>query len=69
MPSVCDYEKLEFASYVEETTFYSYRQRLDEVIEKLEIEVSKFFEWFYDNSFKANPGKFQSLLSPFVADQ
>ena len=69
MSSICDYDTVEFASYVEETTLYSYGQRLDEVIEKLEIDVSKCFEWFYDNSFKANPGKFLSLLSPFVADQ
>ena len=46
MSSVCDYDTVEFASYVEETTLYSYGQRLDEVIEKLEIDVSKFLNGF-----------------------
>ena len=28
--------------------------------------MSKICEWFHHNSFKANPGKFQFLLSPFI---
>ena len=28
--------------------------------------MSKICEWFHHNSFKANPGKFYFLLSPFV---
>ena len=28
--------------------------------------MSKICEWFHYNGFKANPGKFHFLLSPFV---
>ena len=27
--------------------------------------MSKFCKWFYNNDFKANPGKFHFLLIPF----
>ena len=44
----------------------TYGQNFDEIIEKLEINISKFCEWFHLNGFKANPRKFHFLLSPSV---
>ena len=61
-----EYNAIEFASYADDTILYTYGQSFDEVIEKLKIYMSEICEWFHDNGFKANPGKFQFLLSPFV---
>ena len=61
-----EYDAIEFASYADDTTPYTYGQSFDEIIEKLEIDMSKICEWFHHNGLKANPGKFYFLLSPFV---
>ena len=67
---VCDlfmeYNAIEFASYADDTIPYTYGQSFDEIIEKLEIDMSNICEWFHHNSFKANPGKFHFILSRFV---
>ena len=61
-----EYYTIEFASYADDTTPNTYRQSLNEIIEKLEIDKSKICEWFHHNGFKTNPEKFHFLLSPFV---
>ena len=61
-----EYDAIEFASYGDDTTPYTYGQNFDEIIEKLETDMFNICEWFYHNCFKANPGKFHFLLSPFV---
>ena len=57
---------IEFASYADNTTLYTYGQSFEEIIEKLEIEMSKISEWFHHNGFKAIWGKFHFLLCPVV---
>ena len=61
-----EYDAIEFASYADDTTPYTYGQSFDKIIEKLEIDMSKTFEWFHHNGFKVNPRKFHFLLSSFV---
>ena len=61
-----EYDAIEFASYADVTTSYAYGQSFDEIIEKLETDMSKICEWFHHNGFKANLGKFYFLLNPFV---
>ena len=64
---VCEYDTVEIASHVNPYHhLYSWAKLNDEVIDKLEIDVSKIFERFRHDDFKANPGKFHFLLSPFV---
>ena len=53
-----EYDAIEFAGYAGDTTSYTYGQSFDEIIEKLETDLSKICEWFHDNGFKTNPGKF-----------
>ena len=48
-----EYDAIEFASCADDTTPYTYGQSFDEIIEKLEIDMSKISEWFHHNSFKA----------------
>ena len=53
-----EYYAVEFASYADDTTPYTYGQSFDEIIEKLEINcleirMSKICEWFLHNGFKA----------------
>ena len=49
---------IEFVSYGDDTTPYTYGQSFDEIIENLEIVISKICECFHHNGFKANPEKF-----------
>ena len=52
-----EYDAIEFASYADDTTLYTYGQSFDQIIEKLEMDMSKICEWFHHNGFKTNPGK------------
>ena len=61
-----EYGAIEFANYADDTTPCTYGQSFDEIIVKLETDMSNICEWFHHNGFKANPGKFHFLLSPFV---
>ena len=62
MINICDlfmeYDAKEFRSFADDTTPYIYGKSFNETIEKLEIDMSTNFEWFYHNGFKANAGKF-----------
>ena len=61
-----EYNTIESDGYAEDTTPYSDKQGFDEIIEKLEIDMSKICEWFHHSGFKANPGKSHFLLSPLI---
>ena len=61
-----EYDAIEFASYADDTNPYTHGQSSEEIIEKLEADMSNICEWFHHNGFKANPGEFYFLLSPFV---
>ena len=50
-----EYDAIEFASYADVTTSYAYGQSFDEIIDKLETDMSNICEWFHHNGFKANP--------------
>ena len=56
-----EYDTIEFASYADDTTPFIYGQNTDEIIEKLETDMSKICKWFHHNGFKANP--FHAALS------
>lgn len=55
------YGTKQFASYVDNTNPYTYGQNVDEIVEKLEINMSKIGKWFHHNSFKSNPGTIHAL--------
>ena len=61
-----EYDAIEFQSYADDTTPYTYGENFNEIIDKLEIDMSKICELFHHNGFKANPGKFHFLIIPFV---
>ena len=66
MSYIYGYDVIEFASYANDTTPHTYGQSFAKIIEALETYMSNICEWFRHNGFKANPGKFHFLLSPFV---
>ena len=53
---ICDlfieYDTIEFSSCVDDAALYIYRQIFDEIIEKMEIDMSKICEWSHHYSFK-----------------
>ena len=61
-----EYDVIEFASYVYDTTPYTYGQYFDEIIEKLVTDMSNICEWSHHNGFKPNPGTLNFLLSLFA---
>ena len=67
---ICDlfteYDAIEFASHADDTTPYTYGQSFDEIIEKLETDMSNICKWYHHNGFRPNLAKFHFLLSPFV---
>ena len=61
-----EYDTIEFSSYADDITLYTYGQSFNEIVEKLERYMRKTCEWFHDNDCKANPEKFSFLLSTLV---
>ena len=59
-----EYEVIEFAGYPDDTTPYTYGQSFDEIIEKLETDMSNICELFHHNGLKSIQENF--LLSPFL---
>ena len=53
---ICDlfieYDAIEFASYADDTTPYTYGKSFDKIIEKLETDMLKICEWFQSQSRK-----------------
>ena len=46
---------LDIASYAEDNTPFIFSSELNEVLQKLRIEVNKMPKWFQNNYFKLNP--------------
>ena len=61
-----EFDAIEFASYSDDTNPFTYGKSFDEIIEKLEIDMSKVCERFHHTGFKANAGEFHFLPSPFL---
>lgn len=61
-----EYDTIEFVSYADGTPPDTYVQSFDDLVGKLETDLTKVCKWFHHNDFKTNPGKFIFLLSPFV---
>ena len=58
---ICDlhieeYEAIKSASYADDTTAFTYGQSFSEIIEKLEIYMSKICQLFHYNGSRADPG-------------
>ena len=51
------------ANYADDTTPYTYDLELDKVIESLEKNNDKLFDWFSDNFLKAKPDKCHLLIN------
>ena len=54
---------IEVANYSDDTTPYTYDYTIENVIQKLEINGNKIFQWFSDNYLKANPDKCHFLTN------
>ena len=54
---------IDSANYEDDATPYAYDLELDKVIKSLEKNIDKLFNWFSDNSFKANPDKCHLLTN------
>ena len=54
---------IDVANYADDTTPYVYESTIEKVIEKLEINGNKIFQWFTDNYLKANPDKCHFLTN------
>ena len=54
---------IDLANYADDTTPYAYDLELDKVIESLEKNIDKLFDWFSDNFLKANPDKCHLLIN------
>lgn len=62
-----EYDAIEFASHADGTVPYkNYGKSFNEIIGKLEIDISNIYEWFHHDGFKASPEKFHFLVSAFV---
>jgi len=58
-----DILEIDVANYADDTTPYVYEFTIEKVIEKLEINGNKIFQWFTDNYLKANPDKCHFLTN------
>ena len=57
-----EYDTIEFSSYADHITLYTYGQSFNEIVEKLERYMPKTCDLFHDNNCKSNPEKFSFLL-------
>ena len=53
------------ASYTDDNTPYIQRKFYNNVLEKFECVWRNIFEWFFENSMKANPDKCNFFLKPW----
>ena len=49
----------DLCSFADDTTLYACGCSLDEMVPRLENDLSALIEWFFENGMVANPGKFQ----------
>ena len=54
---------IDLANYADDTIPYAYDLELDKVIESLEKNIDKLFQWFSDKFLKANPDKCHLLIN------
>ena len=53
----------DLASYADDTTPYVCLEDMDLIIEKLEVKVNDIFQWFNENTMKANGDKCHLLIT------
>ena len=59
-------EDIEFASFADDTTPYSTKDCIDDVISSLTKASKDIFKWFSDNEMKVNPEKCKLIVnSPY----
>ena len=55
--------KIDFASHADDNTPFVSGNRLDDILDSLEITSLKLFDWFSNNQKKENPDNFHLLTS------
>ena len=56
-------ESTDIASYADDTTPYVCLEDMDLIIEKLKVKANDIFQWFNENTMKANTGKCHLLIT------
>ena len=56
-------DNVDFASYANVSTPYTYGKLPNKVLEKSECAFRSAFQWFFNNAMKANPDKYNFLSS------
>ena len=56
-------ESIDIASYADDTTPYVCLEDMDVIIEKLEVKGNDIFQWFNENTMKANADKCHLLIT------
>ena len=56
-------EDIEFASFADDTTPYSTKDCIDDVISSLTKASEDIFKWFSDNEMKVNPEKCKLIVN------
>ena len=51
-------DNVDFASYANVSTQFTYGKLPNKVLEKLECSFRSVFQWFFNNAMKANPDKY-----------
>ena len=59
-------EDIEFASFADDTTPYSTKDCIDDVISSLTKASEDIFKWFSDNEMKVNPEKCKLIVAKLV---
>ena len=49
----------DLCNFADDTTLYACGCSLDEIVPRLENDLSALIKWFFENGMVANPGKFQ----------
>ena len=52
----------ELCNFADDTTLYACDYCLDELVPRLEKDLSALTEWFFENGMVTNPGKFQVIF-------
>ena len=52
----------DLCNFADDTTLYMCGCSLDEVVPRLENDLSALIKWFFENGMVANPGKFQMMF-------
>ena len=52
----------DLCNFADDTTLYACGCSLDDIVPRLENDLSALIEWFFENGMVANPGKFQVMF-------